>query len=168
MTCQWLHNDITCPKKTSWESAPLSCRKKPNIVLRASTSLVVDGTHLHSVTLDPLHRPVLRAMSITAIGWRAASFIAWYHNDCGVDKGDKTVYGGQPRSQQAQLHCTDVQRDENANDDVPNAHGVPLEGEQANVCERPSGRLKWVHKGFEREVGCTQRVARVHGWPELV
>ena len=43
--------------------------------------------------------------------------------------------GSLPRLQQAHLHDEDSQHDENARDNVPEAHGVPLEGEWA-VCER--------------------------------
>jgi len=44
---------------------------------------------------------------------------------------DETEREDQSRRQSTILHQKDGQHDENVNEDVPNAHGVLLEGEQA-------------------------------------
>ena len=52
----------------------------------------------------------------------------------GVDEGDGTEHEPPTQLQQMKFYCKEnCQRNENANDDVPNAHGLPLEGEW-NVC----------------------------------
>ena len=49
---------------------------------------------------------------------------------CRVDKGDDSAQKT-AKLQQEHLHDEDSQHDENARDNVPEAHGVPLEGERA-------------------------------------
>ena len=46
----------------------------------------------------------------------------------GVDEGDEIARGRLPKLQQAHLHDEDSQHDENARVNVPEAHGVSLEG----------------------------------------
>ena len=48
----------------------------------------------------------------------------------GVGKGDETERDSESQLQQTNFYCKEsCQRDENANDNVPKAHGLPLEGE---------------------------------------
>ena len=46
---------------------------------------------------------------------------------CGVDEGHNSAWKSD-ETQQAHLHDEDSQHDENARDNVPEAHGVSLEG----------------------------------------
>ena len=69
-----------------------------------------------------------------------------------VDEADETPDGRQPQPQQAELHCKGNQRNENAERNIPSAHGVPLEGEWS-VCV--SGRVR----SDSREDGMGER-----GW----
>ena len=48
------------------------------------------------------------------------------------------AHGNLPKLQQGHLHDEDSQYDENARDNVPEAHRVPLEGD---MCEHKE--LKW-------------------------
>jgi len=49
---------------------------------------------------------------------------------CGVDEGDETEHDSESRLQQTQFYYEEGrQHDENANRNVPKAHGLPLEGE---------------------------------------
>jgi len=49
---------------------------------------------------------------------------------CRVDEGDETQHDSKSRLQQAEFYCKERrQRDENANGNVPKAHGLLLEGE---------------------------------------
>ena len=54
--------------------------------------------------------------------------------------------GSLPKLQQAHLHDEDSQHDENVRDNVPEVHGVPLEGGMGSVCERQRKELKRVER----------------------
>ena len=59
-----------------------------------------------------------------------------------------------PKLQQAHLYNKDGQRNGNAGDSVPEAHGVPLEGEWVVWKQQRSKELKCGPRRVERTAGC--------------
>ena len=124
----WLHSSLPLTLRLPIDGKPIRCKQEA-----ADSAMTAECTN-GMVQLAKPTGMIADVDRTPTLGGEPAA------RDCGVDEGDETEHEPQSRLQQTTFYCKEAhQHSGNVNENVPNAYGLPLEGEW-EVCVSSEAR----------------------------